>query len=53
MSSVTQRLALKMRLNKIDGVGVTGPVILHELLTTMSYNTRLVQGCDVDERGQH
>ncbi len=43
-SDVQRRLALKMRLNKIDGVGVTAPIILHEVLTTMNYNSRLMQG---------
>ena len=31
MFSTQKRLSLKMRLNKIDGVGVTGPILLHEV----------------------
>jgi hypothetical protein len=51
-SSIQRRLALKMRLNKIDGVGVTGPIILHEVLTKMSFSSKLVQGfCSVNDEG--
>jgi len=35
-----RRLALRIRLNKVDGVGITGPVLLHELLP----ESRIVQG---------
>ena len=43
-SEIQRRLALKIRLNKIEGVGVTGPVILHEILYMNSYPSKLVQG---------
>ena len=43
-SEIQRRLALKIRLNKIEGVGVTGPIILHEILYTNSYPSKLVQG---------
>ena len=38
-----------MRLNKIDGVGVTGPILLNELLYKSGYHSNLVQGyCTVN-----
>lgn len=49
-SEIQRRLALKIRLNKIEGVGITGPVILHEVLYMNSYPSKLVQGyCRINE----
>jgi hypothetical protein len=49
MADVQRRLALRMKLNKIDGVGVTGPVLLNELLYKQGYQSNVVQGyCTVN-----
>ena len=49
-SDIQRRLALRIRLNKIEGVGITGPIILHEVLYMNSYPSKLVQGyCSVND----
>jgi hypothetical protein len=41
---VQKRLALKLKLNKIDDCGITAPILLNEFLAKMGHTTKLVQG---------
>lgn len=46
---IQHHLALRMKLHNIDGVGVTAPILLNELLYKNKYQTKLVQGyCTVN-----
>jgi hypothetical protein len=48
-NEIQKRLALKMRLNKIDGFGITGPILLCDALYKQKFSSRLVQGyCTVN-----
>ena len=45
MASVIQkRLALKLKLNKIDSCGIAASILLNEILAKNGYQTKLVQG---------
>jgi len=39
-----KRLALKLKLNKIDNCGIAAPILLNEILAKNGYQTKLVQG---------
>jgi hypothetical protein len=41
---VQKRLALKLKLNKIDSCGIVAPILLNELLSKLGHETKLVQG---------
>ena len=41
---IQKRLALKLKLNKIDNCGLTAPILLNEILVKCGHTTRLVQG---------
>jgi len=41
---IQKRLALKLKLNKIDNCGITAPILLNEILAKCGHTTRLVQG---------
>ena len=45
MASVIQkRLALKLKLHKIDSCGIAAPILLNEILAKSGFTTKLVQG---------
>jgi hypothetical protein len=45
---IQKRLALKLKLNKIDNCGIVAPILLNELLAKLGHETKLVQGyCSV------
>jgi hypothetical protein len=47
---IQKRLALKLKLNKIDNCGLTAPILLNEILAKCGHATRLVQGyCSLAE----
>jgi len=39
-----KRLALKLKLNKIDNCGIAAPILLNEILAKNGYQTKLIQG---------
>jgi hypothetical protein len=41
---IQKRLALKLKLNKIDNCGIVAPILLNELLAKRGHVTKLVQG---------
>ena len=41
---IQKRLALKLKLNKLDDCGITAPILLNEILAKMGHTTTLVQG---------
>jgi hypothetical protein len=41
---IQKRLALKLKLNKIDSCGLAAPILLNELLAKLGHDTQLVQG---------
>ena len=41
---IQKRLALKLKLNKIDNCGIVAPILLNELLSKLGHETKLVQG---------
>jgi hypothetical protein len=41
---IQKRLALKLKLNKIDNCGLTAPILLNEILAKCGHATKLVQG---------
>ena len=41
---IQKRLALKMRLNKIENCGIAAPILLNELLAKQGFTTKVVQG---------
>jgi hypothetical protein len=41
---IQKRLALKLKLNKIDDCGIAAPILLNEILAKMGHTTTLVQG---------
>ena len=41
---VQKRLALKLKLNKIDNCGIVAPILLNEILAKQGLSTKLVQG---------
>ena len=43
-TDIQKRLALKLKLNKIDNCGLTAPILLNEILAKQGLKTRLVQG---------
>ncbi len=43
-SDIQRRIALKLRLHKIENVGVAGPILVHEVLTKLGHPSRLAQG---------
>jgi hypothetical protein len=51
MASVLQkRLALKLKLNKIDNCGIAAPILLNEILAKNGHKTKLVQGyCSLNQ----
>ena len=47
---IQKRLALKLKLNKIDNCGLTAPILLNEILAKCGHTTQLVQGyCSLSE----
>ena len=49
-TDVQKRLALKLKLNKIDNCGLTAPILLNEILAKCGHTTKLVQGyCSLSE----
>lgn len=49
-TDIQKRLALKLKLNKIDNCGLTAPILLNEILAKQGLKTRLVQGyCSLSE----
>ena len=47
---IQKRLALKLKLNKIDNCGLTAPILLNEILAKCGHTTKLVQGyCSLSE----
>jgi hypothetical protein len=44
MESVLRRLALKIRLNKIENCGIAAPILLNEILAKKGFKTKVVQG---------
>lgn len=44
MESVLRRLALRIRVNKIENCGLAAPILLNEILAKKGYKTRVVQG---------
>ena len=43
-SLIQKRLALKLKLHKIDSCGIAAPILLNEILAKNGYQTKLVQG---------
>jgi hypothetical protein len=43
-SEIQRRLALKLKLHKIDSCGIAAPILLNEILAKNGYQTKLVQG---------
>ena len=41
---IQKRLALKLKLNKIDNCGIVAPILLNEILAKQGLSTKLVQG---------
>ena len=41
---IQKRLALRLKLNKIDNLGISAPILLNEILEKNKYKTKLVQG---------
>jgi hypothetical protein len=41
---IQKRLALKLKLHKIDNCSIVSPILLNEILTKNGYNTEIVQG---------
>lgn len=41
---IQKRLALRLKLNKIDNLGISAPILLNEILAKNKYKTKLVQG---------
>jgi hypothetical protein len=49
-SLIQKRLALKLKLYKIDSCGIAAPILLNEILAKNGYQTKLVQGyCSLDK----
>jgi hypothetical protein len=49
-SEIQKRLALKLKLHKIDSCGIAAPILLNEILAKNGYQTKLVQGyCSLDK----
>ena len=47
---IQKRLALKLKLNKIDNCGITAPILLNEIFAKQGLKPRLVQGyCSLSE----
>ena len=44
VSAIQKRLALKLKLHKIDSCGIAAPILLNEILAKNGYETKLVQG---------
>ena len=44
MELIQKKLALKIRLNKIENCGIAAPILLNELLAKKGYKTKVVQG---------
>jgi len=45
-----KRLALKLKLNKIDNCGIAAPILLNEILAKNGHKTKLVQGyCSLNQ----
>ena len=44
MEDIQKRLALKIKLNKIENCGIAAPILLNELLAKKGYTTKVVQG---------
>ena len=45
-----KRLALKLKLNKIDNCGIAASILLNEILAKHGYSTKLVQGyCSLNQ----
>ena len=43
-SNIQRRLALKLKLHKIDSCGIAAPILLNEILAKSGFKTKLVQG---------
>ena len=41
---IQKRLALKLKLHKIDSCGIAAPILLNEILAKSGFTTKLVQG---------
>jgi len=49
-SFIQKRLALKLKLHKIDSCGIAAPILLNEILAKSGYQTKLVQGyCSINK----
>jgi len=49
-SALQKRLALKLKLNKIDNCGIAASILLNEILAKNGYKTKLVQGyCSLNQ----
>lgn len=44
VAAIQKRLALKLKLHKIDSCGIAAPILLNEILSKNGYHPKLVQG---------